>query len=129
MDMLVEFMESGEKFGDFSSGTLTVVLTCALLSFGAGIASRRMIFPRLMDALSKIDGPYVSRIEDGNPFAPKSLRWMVVFFVMWYSLDWLSAMVVLDEGGLRESDPPDQTSRNCNVLGLRGVGDRRPRRL
>jgi len=105
MDMLVEFMESGEKFGDFSSGTLTVVLTCALLSFGAGIASRRMIFPRLMDALSKIDGPYVSRIEDGNPFAPKSLRWMVVFFVMWYSLDWLSAMVVLDEGGLRESGP------------------------
>ena len=105
MDMLVEFMDGPEKFGGFSPGTLTVVLTCALLSFGAGIASRRMIFPRLMDALSKIDGPYVSRIEDGNPFAPKSLRWMVVFFVMWYSMDWLSAMIVLDEGGLRESGP------------------------
>ena len=91
--------------GGFSTGTLTVVIACAVLSVAAGVMSRRMIFPRLMDALSKIDGPYVSRIEDGNPFAPKSLRWMVVFFVMWYSLDWLSAMVVLDEGGLRESGP------------------------
>ncbi len=91
--------------GGFSTGTLTVVIACAVLSVAAGVMSRRMIFPRLMDALSKIDGPYVSRIEDGNPFAPKSLRWMVVFFVMWYSMDWLSAMIVLDEGGLRESEP------------------------
>jgi len=100
MDLLDEFMDGPERFAGFSSGTLTVVLACALLSFGAGIASRRMIFPRLMDTLSKID-----RIEDGNPFAPKSLRWMVVFFVMWYSLDWLSAMVILDDFGLHESGP------------------------
>ncbi len=41
--------------GGFSTGTLTVVIACAVLSVAAGVMSRRMIFPRLMDIFSKIE--------------------------------------------------------------------------
>ena len=99
------FMGKGDMIGGFSTGTLTVVIACAVLSVAAGVMSRRMIFPRLMDALSKIDGPYVSRIEDGNPFSLKPLSRMVFFVLLWYSLDWLPAMFVLYEGGQREPSP------------------------
>ena len=86
MDVLDNFMDGDAAIGGFSTGTLVVVIACAALSMAAGILSRRMIFPRLMDVFSKIE-----RISSENVLPPKSLRWMVVFFVMWLSLDWLSA--------------------------------------
>jgi hypothetical protein len=86
MNVLDNFMDGEAAVGGFSTGTLIVVIACAALSLAAGILSRRMIFPRLMDVFSKIE-----RINSENVFAPKSLRWMVVFFAMWFSLDWLSA--------------------------------------
>jgi len=94
-------MAGDAAIGVFSTGTLVVVIACAALSLGAGILSRRMIFPRLMDVFSKIE-----RIDSTNVFAPKSLRWMVVFFAMWYSLDWLSHLpIVLDDVGEVVSGP------------------------
>ena len=84
MDWLDGLMDGDATIGGFSTGTLGVVIVCAALSMGAGILSRRMIFPRLMSVFSKIE-----RIDSENVFAPKSLRWMVVFFAMWFSLDWL----------------------------------------
>jgi small-conductance mechanosensitive channel len=86
MNVLDNFMDGEAAIGGFSTGTLVVVIACAALSMAAGILSRRMIFPRLMDVFSKIE-----RISNENVLPPKSLRWMVVFFVMWFSLDWLSA--------------------------------------
>ncbi|RTZ94500.1 MAG: hypothetical protein DSY41_03445 [Candidatus Poseidoniales archaeon] len=83
------FMGGGDMIGGFSTGTLTVVIACAVLSVAAGVMSRRMIFPRLMDIFSKIER-IDAGIDAGNLFAPKSLRWMVVFLMMWYSLDWLA---------------------------------------
>ena len=98
MNELDKFMAGEPTIGDFSTGTLVVVLTCATLSMGAGILSRRMIFPRLMDVFSKIE-----RINSENVFAPKSLRWMIVFLAMWFSLDWLSAT---DEMGVYVNAAP-----------------------
>ena len=86
MDWLDDLMAGEATIGEFSTGTLGVVIACATLSMAAGIFSRRMVFPRLMDVFSKID-----RIDSENVFAPKSLRWMIVFLAMWFSLDWLSA--------------------------------------
>lgn len=86
MDWLDDLMAGEATIGDFSTGTLSVVIACAALSMAAGILCRRIVFPRLMDVFSKID-----RIDSKDLFAPKSLRWMVVFLAMWFSLDWLSA--------------------------------------
>ena len=98
MDVLDNFMDGEAAIGGFSTGTLVVVLACAALSMGAGILSRRMIFPRLMDVFSKIE-----RISSEDVFAPKSLRWMIVFLAMWFSLDWLSAT---DEMGVYVNAAP-----------------------
>ena len=91
-------MDGDATIGAFSTGTLAVVIVCAALSMGAGILSRRMIFPRLMDVFSKIE-----RIDSENVFAPKSLRWMIVCLAKWFSLDWLSAT---DEMGVYVNAAP-----------------------
>ena len=72
------------EFGAFSQGTATVLALTVLLSVGAGIFSRRILFPWLMDLFSKTE-----RIDGRDLFAPKSLAWMVGLLVMWQSLDWL----------------------------------------
>ena len=79
MDWLDDLMAGEATVGDFSTGTLSVVIACAALSMAAGILCRRIVFPRLMDVFSKID-----RIDSKDLFAPKSLRWMVVFLAMWF---------------------------------------------
>lgn len=84
MSVLGIDMGGEAEFGAFSQGTATVLALTVLLSVGAGIFSRRILFPWLMDLFSKTE-----RIDGRDLFAPKSLAWMVGLLVMWQSLDWL----------------------------------------
>ena len=84
MSVLGIDMGGEAEFGAFSQGTATVLALTVLLSVGAGIFSRRILFPWLMDLFSKTE-----RFDGSDLFAPKSLAWMVGLLVMWQSLDWL----------------------------------------
>ena len=72
------------EFGSFSQGTAPVLALVVLFSVGAGVFSRRMLFPWLMDLFSKTE-----RIDGKDLFAPRSLAWMIGLLILWQSLDWL----------------------------------------
>lgn len=82
--MLNDLMDGSEVLLGFSSGTLMVVIALVGLSIGIGIASRRFIFPWLLDLLSKSE-----RIDGGSLLAPKSLGWMMGFLAFSEFLTWL----------------------------------------
>ena len=84
MSVLGIDMGGEAEFGAFSQGTATILALVVLFSVGAGMFSRRMLFPWLMDLLSKTE-----RIDGKDLFAPKSLAWMVGLFILWQSIDWL----------------------------------------
>jgi small-conductance mechanosensitive channel len=68
-------------FSAFGIGFLVMIIVG---SMGAGLISRRLLFPRLMDILSKTE-----RIDGKTLFAPKSLGWMIGLLAMWQSVDWV----------------------------------------
>ena len=84
MSVLGIDMGGEAEYGAFSQGTVTVLALVVLFSVGAGVFSRRMLFPWLMDLFSKTE-----RIDGKDLFAPRSLAWMIGLLILWQSLDWL----------------------------------------
>ena len=76
MEQLDEFMAGESILAGFSGGTLVVMLGVLTLSAAAGFSSRRILFPRLMNLISKTD-----RIDGRSLLAPASLGWMIGFLV------------------------------------------------
>ena len=83
-DTLNDFMVGEEIFLGFSSGTIGVVVGLIALSILGGIISRRFLFPKIMDLISKSD-----RIDGKTLLAPKSLGWMMGFLIFSEMMSWL----------------------------------------
>ena len=81
---LNDFMVGEEIFLGFSSGTIGVVIGLIALSILGGIISRRFLFPKIMDLISKSD-----RIDGKTLLAPKSLGWMMGFLIFSEMMSWL----------------------------------------
>ena len=90
---LTEFFSGEDVFYGFSTNGFLLVGILVTVSIGSGLLSRRFLFPRIMDLLSKTE-----RIDGGTLFAPKSLGWMIGLLVMWQSVDWFAAETVALEG-------------------------------
>ena len=97
MEQLDEFMSGDTVLAGFSSGTMIVTAAVIAISAVLGFASRRMLFPRLMNLISKTD-----RIDGRSLMAPASLGWMIGFLVFTLSIDWLmsNSEPVWDEGSM-----------------------------
>ena len=76
-DILNDFMAGDEIFLGFSGGTIGVVVGLIVISVLGGIISRRFLFPRIMDLISKSE-----RIDGKTLLAPKSLGWMMGFLIL-----------------------------------------------
>ena len=83
-DTLNDFMVGEDIFLGFSSGTIGVVIGLITLSVFGGIISRRFLFPKIMDLISKSD-----RIDGKTLLAPKSLGWMMGFLIFSEMMAWL----------------------------------------
>jgi MscS family membrane protein len=83
-DMLNDFMAGEDFFLGFSGGTLGVVIGLIVISVIGGIISRRFLFPRIMDLISKSE-----RIDGKTLLAPKSLGWMMGFLIFSEMMSWL----------------------------------------
>tara|TARA_B100000035_G_scaffold48775_1_gene37273 strand:- start:1120 stop:2235 length:1116 start_codon:yes stop_codon:yes gene_type:complete len=83
-DMLNDFMAGEDIFLGFSGGTLGVVIGLIVISVIGGIISRRFLFPRIMDLISKSE-----RIDGKTLLAPKSLGWMMGFLIFSEMMSWL----------------------------------------
>jgi len=81
---LNDFMVGEDIFLGFSSGTIGVVIGLIALSILGGIISRRFLFPKIMDLISKSD-----RIDGKTLLAPKSLGWMMGFLIFSEMMSWL----------------------------------------
>lgn len=84
VDTLNDFMVGEDIFLGFSSGTIGVVIGLITLSVFGGIISRRFLFPKIMDLISKSD-----RIDGKTLLAPKSLGWMMGFLIFSEMMSWL----------------------------------------
>lgn len=84
VDTLNDFMVGEDIFLGFSSGTIGVVIGLITLSVFGGIFSRRFLFPKIMDLISKSD-----RIDGKTLLAPKSLGWMMGFLIFSEMMSWL----------------------------------------
>ena len=84
VDSLNDFMVGEDIFLGFSSGTIGVVIGLITLSVFGGIFSRRFLFPKIMDLISKSD-----RIDGKTLLAPKSLGWMMGFLIFSEMMSWL----------------------------------------
>ena len=84
VDTLNDFMVGEDVFLGFSSGTIGVVIGLITLSVFGGIISRRFLFPKIMDLISKSD-----RIDGKTLLAPKSLGWMMGFLIFSEMMSWL----------------------------------------
>ena len=82
-----------EVIYDFSTLGLGFLILLIGVSISAGLVSRKILFPRIMDLFSKTE-----RIDGKTLFAPRSLGWMIGLLVMWQSLDWLLENVSASEG-------------------------------
>jgi len=81
---LNDFMVGEDIFLGFSSGTIGVVVGLIALSILGGIISRRFLFPKIMDLISKSE-----RIDGKTLLAPKSLGWMMGFLIFSEMMAWL----------------------------------------
>jgi len=90
---LTEFLSGENIFYGFSPNGVLLVGILVAASIGSGLLSRRFLFPRIMDLLSKTE-----RIDGGTLFAPRSLGWMIGLLVMWQSVDWFAAETVALDG-------------------------------
>ena len=84
MEQLDEFMSGEAVLAGFSGGTMIVMAGVIAISAIAGFASRRILFPRLMNLISKTE-----RIDGRSLLAPASLGWMIGFLVFTLAIDWL----------------------------------------
>ena len=84
MEQLDEFMSGEAVLAGFSGGTMIVMAGVIAISAIAGFASRRILFPRLMNLISKTE-----RIDGRSLLAPASLGWMIGFLVFTVAIDWL----------------------------------------
>ena len=84
MEQLDEFMSGEAVLAGFSGGTMMVMAGVIAISAIAGFASRRILFPRLMNLISKTE-----RIDGRSLLAPASLGWMIGFLVFTLAIDWL----------------------------------------
>ena len=92
-DDISDQLAGEEAIYDFSTLGLGFLILLIGVSTSAGLVSRRILFPRIMDLFSKTE-----RIDGRSLFAPRSLGWMVGLLVMWQSLDWLLENVSASEG-------------------------------
>ena len=92
-DDIASQLAGEEVIYDFSTLGLGFLILLIGVSISAGLVSRRILFPRIMDLLSKTE-----RIDGKTLFAPRSLGWMIGLLVMWQSLDWLLENVSASEG-------------------------------
>ena len=92
-DDIADQLAGEEAIYDFSTLGLGFLILLIGVSTSAGLVSRRILFPRIMDLFSKTE-----RIDGRTLFAPRSLGWMVGLLVMWQSLDWLLENVSASEG-------------------------------
>ena len=83
-DVLNDFMAGEEILLGFSGGTIGVVVGLIVISVLGGIISRRFLFPRIMDLISKSE-----RIDGKTLLAPKSLGWMMGFLIFSEMMSWL----------------------------------------
>ena len=90
---IAEILNGEELFYGFS--TLGIGFLAILIggSISAGLISRIVLFPRIMDILSKTE-----RIDGKTLFAPKSLGWMIGLLAMWQSVKWVLENVSAAEG-------------------------------
>ena len=85
---------TGEEFVyGFSSLGVRFLALLVGASVTVGLVSRRVLFPRIMDLLSKTE-----RIDGKTLFAPRSLGWMIGLLAMWQSVDWILENVSAAEG-------------------------------
>lgn len=92
-DEIAGNLSGDEMLYGFSTLGLVFLATLVGASVTAGLLSRRVLFPRIMDLLSKTD-----RIDGKTLFAPKSLGWMIGLLAMWQSVDWILGNVSATEG-------------------------------
>lgn len=90
---IAETLTGKEAFYGFSAFGIGFLVMLIGVSVGVGIISRRVLFPRLMDLLSKTE-----RIDGKTLFAPKSLGWMIGLLAMWQSVDWVLVNVSAADG-------------------------------
>ncbi len=83
-DILNEIMAGDEIILGFSGGTIGVLVGIMVISVLGGIISRRFLFPRIMDLISKSE-----RIDGKTLLAPKSLGWMIGFLIFSEMMSWL----------------------------------------
>ena len=83
-DVLNDFMAGDEILLGFSGGAIGVVVGLIVISVLGGIISRRFLFPRIMDLISKSE-----RIDGKTLLAPKSLGWMMGFLIFSEMMSWL----------------------------------------
>ena len=83
-DVLNDFMAGDEILLGFSGGAIGVVVGLIVISVLGGIISRRFLFPRIMDLISKSE-----RIDGKTLLAPKSLGWMMGFIIFSEMMSWL----------------------------------------
>ena len=97
MEQLDEFMSGEAVLAGFSAGTMIVMAGVIAVSAIAGFASRRILFPRLMNLISKTE-----RIDGRSLLAPASLGWMIGFLVFTLVIDWLVSNTnpIWDEGSV-----------------------------
>tara|TARA_B100001123_G_C15190835_1_gene979301 strand:+ start:68 stop:1165 length:1098 start_codon:yes stop_codon:yes gene_type:complete len=77
----------------FSTNGIGFLVLLTIVSVTAGLTSRKLLFPRIMDLFSKTE-----RIDGRTLFAPRSLGWMIGLLVMWQSIDWVLENVHSAEG-------------------------------
>ena len=82
-----------ELFYGFSTLGMVFLVILIGASISAGLVSRRVLFPRIMDVFSKTD-----RIDGKTLFAPRSLGWMIGLLLMWQSVDWVLQNVSAADG-------------------------------
>ena len=86
MEKLEDFLSGEQLILGFSQNTLFAVLLCVLVAISSGIIARRLLFPRIIDLISKTE-----RIDGKDIFAPRSLGWMIGFLIMSLTLDWIGS--------------------------------------
>jgi len=92
-DEIAEILAGEELFYNFSTMGVGMVVLLTGVSVSAGLVSRRVLFPRIMDLFSKTE-----RIDGKTLFAPKSLGWMIGLLAMWQSVDWIIENVSAADG-------------------------------
>jgi len=100
-----------ELFYDFSTQGFGFLVLLIGSSVAAGLVSRRVLFPRVMDLFSKTE-----RIDGKSLFAPKSLAWMIGLLTMWQSVDWILENVsAVDNEYIWNSDLMHDVGEACRA--------------